>query len=159
MRRQASHLAPHRFVDPPRSFAARTAIRRCQSDSADDFYNQQRHIYRPDTGLDSKIVSRPALRLPAALPARARSGGGRNARATSTLARFRFPPAIHPRELPVCRQLAANPSFQHARRSNVFGEPTLTHKVAPSNKKTLTPCEQTVEDGTSLWNAEEKPGR
>jgi hypothetical protein len=72
-----------------------------------------------------------------------------------TRARFRFPPAIHPRELPVCRQLRRYHRSASLRRSYVFGEPTVRQIVAARNRKTFPACEETVEDESCLWNAEE----
>jgi hypothetical protein len=68
---------------------------------------------------------------------------------------FRFPPAIHPRELPVCRQLRRNHRSASLRRSYVFGEPTLVQNVARRNRKTFRTCAETVDDETSLWKPEE----
>lgn len=48
---------------------------------------------------------------------RAGSGGGRNARATSHARASRFPPAIHPRELPVCHWLRRNHRLASFKRS------------------------------------------
>ena len=72
-----------------------------------------------------------------------------------THARFRFPPAIHPRELPVCRQLRRYHRSASLRRSHVFGEPTVRQIVAGRNRKTFPACAETVEDKSSLWKPEE----
>jgi hypothetical protein len=78
---------------------------------------------------------------------RADRRGGRNARATSLRLRASdFPPAIHPRELPVCRWRHRNHPLASLENCHVFAEPTLRQNVSRRNKKTFPPCAETVED-------------
>jgi hypothetical protein len=70
-------------------------------------------------------------------------------------ARFRFPPAIHPRELPGCHRLRRNRHSASLKSSYVFAEPTLGQSVASRNRKTSRACAEAVDDDTSLWNVEE----
>jgi len=70
-------------------------------------------------------------------------------------ARFQFPPAIHPRELPAAAGFAAIILRQACEIYHVFAEPTLGQNVATRNRKTLHPCAETVDDRTSLWMPEE----
>ena len=72
-----------------------------------------------------------------------------------TRARFRFPPAIHPRELPVCHRLRRNRHSASLENYHVFAEPTLRQNVATRNRKRFPPCAETVDDRTSLWKPEE----
>jgi hypothetical protein len=44
-------------------------------------------------------------------------------------------------------------------RSYVFAAPTVRQIVARRNRKTFRACAETVDDGTSLWKAEENLGR
>jgi hypothetical protein len=71
-------------------------------------------------------------------------------------ARFQFPPAIHPRESPVCRWLRRKHRSASLGRSHVFGDSTLRHNDASRNRKTFRACAETVDDQTSLWKPEEK---
>jgi len=73
-------------------------------------------------------------------------------------AHFRFPPAIHPRELPAATSVTAINRSASVESSNVFAAPTLRENVTTGNRKTLRSCEQPVEDQPSLWKAEEKRG-
>jgi hypothetical protein len=100
------------------------------------------------------------LQRPAAQPAtRAGSGGGRNARATSTRSRaFPIPPGNSPSRIASCHQRHRNHRSASVESSNVFAAPTLRENVTTSNRKTLRLCEQAVEDHTCLWNVEEKAG-
>jgi hypothetical protein len=66
-----------------------------------------------------------------------------------------FPPVIHPRELPVCRWRHRNHRSASLGKSHVFGEPTVRQIVSRRNRKTFPPCEETVDDETSLWTTEE----
>jgi hypothetical protein len=70
-------------------------------------------------------------------------------------ARFQFPPAIHPRELPAATGFAAIILRQAFEIYHVFAEPTLRQNVVTRNRKTLRRCAETVDDRTSLWKAEE----
>ena len=70
-------------------------------------------------------------------------------------ARFQFPPAIHPRELPAATGVTANHRSASFEICHVFAEPTLRQNVALRNKKTLHNGAETVYDGTSLWKPEE----
>ena len=69
-------------------------------------------------------------------------------------ARFQFPPAIHPRELPAATGFAAI-IIRQAVRFHVFAAPTLGQNVASRNRKTVNPCAETVDDETCLWKPEE----
>lgn len=73
-------------------------------------------------------------------------------------AHFRFPLAIHPRESPAATSVTAIYRSASVESSNVFGEPTLGQKVARRNRKAPRTCAETVDDSTSLWNAEENCG-
>jgi hypothetical protein len=63
------------------------------------------------------------------------------------------PPAIHPRESPVAAGSAA--IIRQAQELSRFAEPTLSHFVAPRNRKNFSPCAETVDDVSSLWKSEE----
>jgi hypothetical protein len=65
-------------------------------------------------------------------------------------------PGNSPSRIANCHQRHRNHRSASVESSNVFAGPTLLHKVARCNRKTLRACEQAVEDETSLWNAEEK---
>jgi hypothetical protein len=75
-----------------------------------------------------------------------------------THARFQFPLAIHPRELPAAASVTANHRSTAVESSNVFAEPTLRQRVANRNSKTAHNCAEAVEDESCLWKAEEKAG-
>jgi len=64
-----------------------------------------------------------------------------------------FPPAIHSRKSPAAAGLAA--IIRSSQELSRFAEPTFTDFVAPGNIKTRRPCEEAVDDDTSLWKAEE----
>ena len=72
----------------------------------------ERHIYQCGCRVVIPGITTPATSAVSQQPNpahRAGSGGGRNARATGVRSRASdFPPAIHPRESPVCRQLGRN---------------------------------------------------
>lgn len=90
---------------------------------------------------------------------RAGSGGGRNARATSTRSRaFPISPGNSPSRIASCHQRHRNHRLTSFESSNVFGAPTLRENVARRNRKTACLCEQAVEDETWLWKAEENAG-
>jgi hypothetical protein len=74
-------------------------------------------------------------------------------------AHFRFPLAIHPRELPAATSVTAIHRLASVESSNVFGEATLGHNVLRRNLKTIHLCAEPVDDETCLWNAEENCGR
>ena len=63
------------------------------------------------------------------------------------------PPAIHSRESPA--PLALPQSFGKLRKLSRFAEPTLRQIVAPRNTKKSSPCEEPVDDVSSLWKPEE----
>jgi hypothetical protein len=69
-------------------------------------------------------------------------------------ARFQFPPAIHPRELPAATGVTAI-IIRQALRIPRFAEPTLSQNVATRNRKTFPPCAEAVDGKTSLWKPEE----
>jgi hypothetical protein len=69
-------------------------------------------------------------------------------------ARFQFPPAIHPRELPAATGVTAI-IIRQALRFPRFAAPTFSHNVTTRNQKTFPPCAETVDDRTSLWMPEE----
>lgn len=71
-------------------------------------------------------------------------------------ARFQFPPAIHPRELPAATSVTANIVGQSLENCHVFAGPTLRQVAFESNRKTFHNCAEAVERKTSLWKAEEK---
>src|SRR5208283_1470758 len=85
--------------------------------------------------------------------------GGRNARATiHALTRVSdFPRrfTLENRQLPPA---SPQSSFSKSRASHVCAEPTLRQNIASRNRKTFSPCAETVDDETSLWKAEEKRG-
>jgi hypothetical protein len=72
-----------------------------------------------------------------------------------TRARFQFPLAIHPRELPAAASVTANHRSTAVESSNVFAESTLRQRVANGNTKTFHACAEAVEDESCLWKAEE----
>jgi hypothetical protein len=74
-------------------------------------------------------------------------------------ARFQFSPGNSPSR--IAGLPPASPRHRAASRENchVFAEPTLRQNVATCNRKTFSPCEQTVDDATCLWKPEEKPAR
>ena len=110
---------------------------------------------------DLAITNLQPPRWPAALPAacskRASAGWGRRPQRPGNQSRSRAfldrPPAIHPRESPAAAGSAA--IIRQAQETSRFAEPTLSHFVAPRNTKTSPPCEETVDDVSSLWNTEE----
>ena len=110
---------------------------------------------------DLAITNQQPPRWPAALPCcllqRAVAGWGRRPQRPGNPSRLRAfldrPPAIHPRESPAAAGSAA--IIRQAQETSRFAEPTLSQFVAPRNTKTLPPCEETVDDETSLWKTEE----
>jgi hypothetical protein len=143
---------PSRLAFPP----LRATGRRYRSDST---HIHERHIYRYDCRSAIRENRNSATSAAASGPTQLNEpdcGGGRSARATSTRLRVSdFPPAIHPRESPVCRWLRRNHRSASLERSHVFGEPTVPQIVADRNTKTFRACAETVDDGTSLWKPEE----
>src|SRR5580704_2990667 len=63
------------------------------------------------------------------------------------------PPAIHPRELPKTPALLQSVAFK---TSHVCTGDTVLQEQKRRNRKSMLDCGQTVEDGTSLWKAQEK---
>src|SRR5579863_2627429 len=63
------------------------------------------------------------------------------------------PPAIHPRELPETPALLQSVTFK---TSHVCTGDTVLQEQKDRNRKSMLDCGQTVEDGTSLWKAQEK---
>src|SRR5580704_5634210 len=63
------------------------------------------------------------------------------------------PPAIHPRELPKTPALLQSVAFK---TSHVCTGATVLQEQKDRNRKSMLDCGQTVEDGTSLWKAQEK---
>src|SRR5271170_774237 len=103
-----------------------------------------------------RIVSLQPLRWPGAQPAqgadcREAAMPGQPVRAR---ARFQFPPAIHPRELPAAAGVTAI-VIRQALRFPRIAEPTLRQNVATRNRKTFPACAETVDDETCLWKPEE----
>jgi len=147
------------FVDPSRLPARRigAAGRLYRSDSA---HMNERHIYRYGCGT---VIREPQLsnlcggRRPTPTH---RAGTWRRPQCPGNQhhahARFQFPPAIHPRESPVCRWLGRKHRSASLGRSHVFGDSTLRHNFASRNRKTFRACAETVDDQTSLWKPEEK---
>jgi hypothetical protein len=156
MRSKASHLGPHQTCVPVpclshRVSGAVTAL-----------------AWQPSKGV-------PLLPKPAADPCsfdhrsaalqrgqrpfllhQASRGGGRNARATSSRSRAvsgSFPPGNPLARITGCHWPAA--INQQAQELSRFAAPTLIHFVAPGNTKFLRPCEEPVEEETSLWKHEE----
>ena len=107
-----------------------------------------------------RITSLQPLRQPATQPAqdglwrRPQCPGNRYALARVS----EFPPATHPRELPVCHRRHRNHQSASVENCHVFAEPTLIRNVATRNRKTFPACAEAVDDRTSLWKAEEKCG-
>ena len=84
------------------------------------------------------------------------SGGGRNARATSTHSRaFPISPGNSPSRITGLPPVRRNHRSASLRRSHVFGEPTLRQIVGSRNRKAFRACAEAVDDETSLWRAEE----
>jgi hypothetical protein len=69
-------------------------------------------------------------------------------------ARFQFPPAIHPRELPAATGVTAI-IIRQALRFPRFAAPTLSQNIATRNRKNISPCAEAVDDSTCLWKPEE----
>lgn len=69
----------------------------------------------------------------------------------------KFPPAIHPRELPDPVSLC---SFGSAlRTSHACTLSTLRQASGRCNSELMSLCAEAVEDGNCLWKALEKPGK
>ena len=96
------------------------------------------------------------LRWPAAVPVLVnRRGGGRNARATSRALRVSgcVSPGNSRRN---CHPLASSAAIiRPAQECSRFAELTFRHLVVRGNTKNVLPCEEAVEDVSSLWTAEE----
>ncbi len=97
------------------------------------------------------------LRCPAAFPA-PKSRTGRRPQRPGNQSHSRaflevFPTAIRFRESPAATGYAA--IIRQAQELSRFAELTLIQIVAPGNTKTISACEETVDDETSLWKAEE----
>jgi hypothetical protein len=81
----------------------------------------------------------PSRRPAAQLAQRASCRGGRNARATGTRSRAsNFPPAIHPRELPVCRQPTAFIIWQAVRVTTYSLNPLSGRLLRTATEKHFT---------------------
>ena len=111
-----------------------------------------------DKGATAAAASGPCFLLPASAPksARTTSKRGRPQRPGNQSRSRAFlicPPAIHPRESPVAAGSAA--IIRQAQELSRFAEPTLSHFVAPRNRKNFPPCAETVDDVSSLWKPEE----
>jgi hypothetical protein len=76
-------------------------------------------------------------------------------RPVRTCARANLPPAIHPQELPFCRQLRRNHRFGQPQKVQRFRYLTVRQIVATRNRKTFRSCAETVEEETCLWTLEE----
>jgi len=74
-------------------------------------------------------------------------------------ARFQFPPAIHPRELPAATGVTANHHPASFENSTFSLNPTLSQNIATRNRKNISPCAEAVDDKTSLWKPEENWGQ
>jgi hypothetical protein len=154
-------LEPHRFVNFKTASPLLSVAERPQRPDSTHIFREC-HIYRchcrtmipRTTALQLRGDQRPN-------PAqRAGSGGGRNAWATQKRSRVSdFPPAIHPRELPVCHWPRRKSSFGKPRKVYVFGESTVRHSVTSRNRKTFRACAEPVEDDTCLWKPEENASR
>jgi len=70
-------------------------------------------------------------------------------------AHFRFPPGNSLSRIAISHWRNRNHRSASVESSNVFDESTLGQNVAHRNRKTLQECEETVDDETSLWKAEE----
>jgi hypothetical protein len=156
MRRQTSHLAPHR------SWISQPAFPPLRGGEPTVLVRQRPQVSATFTStrcrkMILRITPLQPLWWPAAQPAhRAGSGGGRNARATVTHSRaFRMSPGNSPSRIASCHRRHRNHRSASVESSNVFAEPTLREKVASRNRKTFPRCAEAVDERTSLWKAEE----
>jgi len=156
MRPGTSHPEPHRSWIPSPAFAPLgAASRRYWSDSA----HQECHFYQ--YWLQNRNSENHASTAPAAASGPTRSEervveeAAMPGQPVRTRARFQFPPAIHPRELPAATSVTAIIILASFENCHVFAEPTLRQNVAPRNRKTFPPCAEAVDDESSLWKPEE----
>ncbi|HEV2395483.1 MAG TPA: hypothetical protein VGS27_00895, partial [Candidatus Sulfotelmatobacter sp.] len=83
---------------------------------------------------------------------------GRRPQRPGNQSRFRAALDVFPFGNSLSRITAATGSAAIIRLSQElsrFAEPTLSQIVAPGNIKNVPPCEETVDDETSLWTTEE----
>jgi hypothetical protein len=160
MRPGASHPEPHRSWISILAFPQLGAAgRRYWSDSAHEechFYQYwlQNMILR--IGFGESLFCNPCVgQRPSPLKEQAVEEAAMPGQPVRARARFQFPPAIHPRELPAATGVTAI-IIRQALRFPRFAAPTLSHNPATRNRKTFPPCAETVDDGTSLWKPEEK---
>lgn len=105
---------------------------------------------------DLAIIVPQRLRWPAA--ACSKSKQGRRPQRPGNQSRFRAALDVFPFGNSLSRITAATGSAAIIRLSQElsrFAEPTLRQIVAPGKIKNLPPCEETVDDETSLWTTEE----
>ena len=137
MRRKASHLAPHRFVDlssclPAARSSGTTVLVRQRSRRVPHLpvlaaEHDSENMIRRIVFLHPSVSQRPSLLKEQAVEEAAMPGQPVRARA-----RFQFPPAIHPRELPAATGVTAI-IIRQALRFPRFAAPTLSHNVATRN--------------------------
>ena len=117
-----------------------------------DAEHDSENMIRRIASLQPCVGQRPSLLKEQAVEEAAMPGQPVRARA-----RFQFPPAIHPRELPAATGVTAI-IIRQALRFPRFAAPTLGQNVTTRNRKTFPPCAETVDDRTSLWKPEENCG-
>ena len=159
MRPGASHPEPHRSWISILAFPQLGAAgRRYRSDSAHEechFYQYwlQNMILR--IGFGESLFCNPCVgQRPSPLKEQAVEEAAMPGQPVRARARFQFPPAIHPRELPAATGVTAI-IIRQALRFPRFAAPTLGQNVTTRNRKTFPPCAETVDDRTSLWKPEE----
>ena len=157
----ASHLAPHpSWISSPAFPPLGAAGRRYWSDSARKKeecriyqYWLQNMILR--IGFGESLLCNPCVgQRPSPLKEQAVEEAAMPGQPVRARARFQFPPAIHPRELPAATGVTAI-IIRQALRFPRFAVPTLGRIIATRNRKTFPPCAETVDDRTSLWMPEE----
>jgi hypothetical protein len=160
MRREASHLTPHRFVEtpvllcPPPGGGRMTVLGRKRS-----LTDEECHIYQYWPRIrdsEEPLLHNPAL---ASGPSRSKSKKlrrpqcpGNHSRAR---ARFRFSPSDSPSRIASCHRRRRIRHSASPKASHVCAETTLRQTAARRNRKLFVPCEQTVDVETLLWSPEE----
>ncbi len=154
MRRRASHPTPHVswiFPLPSRRFGA--ARRRHRS-----AYAHEERILTSTVAENRGSENRVSTTFATAsgpTQLKEREGGGRNAGRPACACALPIRPRRFTLENHQSAASIAAIVVRQLRRPNVFGAYTFVQIVVSRNEKTFRACEQTVEDETSLWRAEE----
>jgi len=155
MRPKASHPEPHRFVDlssclPAARSSESTVLVRQRSRGVPHL-----PVLAAEARFGESLLCNPCVgQRPSLLKEQAVEEAAMPGQPVRARARFQFPPAIHPRELPAATGVTAI-IIRQALRFPRFAEPTLGWIVTTRNRKTFPPCAETVDDETSLWKPEE----